>query len=94
VTRTKQLLRTNKPNDGNIKQLSIIADNRIQQQPPIPIVMARAILGGGCFWCVEGAFKQLKGISSALPAYAGDQIQIQLTRKYVREIQVMQKLLR
>ena len=33
--------------------------------------MARAILGGGCFWCVEGAFKQLKGVSSALPAYAG-----------------------
>jgi peptide-methionine (S)-S-oxide reductase len=35
------------------------------------MTMARAILGGGCFWCVEGAFKQLKGVSSALPAYAG-----------------------
>lgn len=71
ITRTKQLLRTNKPNDGNIKQLSFIADDRIQQQPSIRIVMARAILGGGCFWCVEGAFKQLKGVTSALPAYAG-----------------------
>jgi len=33
--------------------------------------MARAVLGGGCFWCVEGAYKQLRGVESALPAYAG-----------------------
>ena len=29
------------------------------------------IVGGGCFWCVEGAYKQLFGVESALPAYAG-----------------------
>ena len=33
--------------------------------------MARAVLGGGCFWCVEGAFKEIKGVLSALPGYAG-----------------------
>ena len=33
--------------------------------------MERAVLGGGCFWCVEGAFKGMRGISSALPGYAG-----------------------
>ena len=33
--------------------------------------MARAVLGGGCFWCVEGAFKEMRGIESALPGYAG-----------------------
>lgn len=33
--------------------------------------MARAILGGGCFWCIEGAFKNIRGVISALPAYAG-----------------------
>ena len=33
--------------------------------------MARALLGGGCFWCTEGAFKRMKGVTSALPAYAG-----------------------
>ena len=32
--------------------------------------MARALLGGGCFWCTEGAFKRMK-VTSALPAYAG-----------------------
>ena len=33
--------------------------------------MARAVIGGGCFWCVEGAYKDMRGIESALPGYAG-----------------------
>ena len=33
--------------------------------------MARAVLGGGCFWCIEGAYKEMRGIESALPGYAG-----------------------
>jgi len=33
--------------------------------------MQRAILGGGCFWCVEGAYKHIKGVESSLPGYAG-----------------------
>ena len=33
--------------------------------------MERMIVGGGCFWCVEGAYKQIHGVESALPAYAG-----------------------
>ena len=30
-----------------------------------------ATLAGGCFWCIEGAFNQLKGIVSAISGYAG-----------------------
>ena len=33
--------------------------------------MEQAVLGGGCFWCVEGAYKRIKGVKSALPGYAG-----------------------
>ena len=33
--------------------------------------MEQALLGGGCFWCTEGAFKGIYGVESALPAYAG-----------------------
>lgn len=33
--------------------------------------MSRAVIGGGCFWCVEAAYKNMKGIKSALPGYAG-----------------------
>ena len=32
---------------------------------------ARLVLGGGCFWCVEAVFSDVKGVSSALSAYAG-----------------------
>jgi len=30
-----------------------------------------AILGGGCFWCVEAALKQLRGVDSVRSGYMG-----------------------
>src|SRR5689334_11961227 len=30
-----------------------------------------ATLGGGCFWCVETVFNQLRGVDSAISGYAG-----------------------
>lgn len=29
------------------------------------------VLGGGCFWCTEAVFKQLRGVVSVVPGYAG-----------------------
>jgi peptide-methionine (S)-S-oxide reductase len=31
----------------------------------------RLVLGGGCFWCVEAVFSDVKGVSSAISGYAG-----------------------
>ncbi len=31
----------------------------------------RAVLAGGCFWCVEAVYKNLKGVSSVKSGYAG-----------------------
>jgi len=32
---------------------------------------ATATLAGGCFWCLEAAFQQLKGVNSVTSGYAG-----------------------
>src|SRR5215471_10451428 len=30
------------------------------------------VLAGGCFWCVEGVFKELRGVTDVRSGYAGD----------------------
>lgn len=31
----------------------------------------RIVLGGGCFWCTEAVYKNVKGVSSVVSGYAG-----------------------
>lgn len=33
-----------------------------------------ATLGGGCFWCLEACFEQLKGVESVVSGYAGGSV--------------------
>jgi len=34
-----------------------------------------ATLGGGCFWCLEAVYNQLKGVSSAISGYTGGHVE-------------------
>ncbi|MBM3496561.1 MAG: peptide-methionine (S)-S-oxide reductase, partial [Armatimonadetes bacterium] len=33
-----------------------------------------ATLAGGCFWCTEAIMKDLRGVDSAMPGYAGGHV--------------------
>ena len=42
-----------------------------KSQPSTPIGTEVATLGGGCFWCTEAVFSQLKGVEKIEPGYSG-----------------------
>ena len=71
-----------------------------QQQPAAPITDAGdvatpatrepppgaqlATFGGGCFWCTEAVFQQLKGVYSATPGYSGGTVKNPTYQQVVR----------
>jgi peptide-methionine (S)-S-oxide reductase len=38
------------------------------------VTLERATLGGGCFWCLEAVYQQIKGVSAVVSGYAGGEM--------------------
>lgn len=43
----------------------------LETEPTAALKTESAVLGGGCFWCLEAIYRRLPGILSVTPGYAG-----------------------
>ena len=48
----------------------------------MPEATQTAVLGGGCFWCLEAVFDQLAGVRSVESGYAGGEPPTRATKPY------------
>lgn len=59
---------------ATLTAMSLLATSATAADPAPSGKTESAIIGGGCFWCVEAQYKMLKGVNKVISGYAGGHV--------------------
>ena len=73
---------------GSIATQNVLADKSSMNEKTMSVTgtaLAKAVVAGGCFWCMEKPFEKLDGVHSVVSGYAGGKTANPTYNTYMRD---------